>query len=77
MTKKEEAEGRRRRAPKDHFVVYVGNERKRFVVPISYLKNPSFRQLLDNAAEEYGYDNPNGIILPCDESSFISLLGSH
>ncbi|CAK7324838.1 unnamed protein product [Dovyalis caffra] len=69
MPKKVETEGRRR-APKGHFVVYVGNEMKRFVVPTSYLKNPIFQQLLDKAAEEYGFDNQNGIVLPCDECSF-------
>uniref|UniRef100_A0A6N2MAK1 Auxin-responsive protein n=1 Tax=Salix viminalis TaxID=40686 RepID=A0A6N2MAK1_SALVM len=45
------------RAPKGHFVVYVGNEMKRFVVPTSYLKNPIFQKLLDKAAEEFGFDN--------------------
>lgn len=61
----------RSRAPKGHFVVYVGTEMKRFVVPTSYLKNPIFQQLLDKAAEEYGFHNKqNKIILPCDESTF-------
>uniref|UniRef100_A0A2C9WFF6 SAUR family protein n=1 Tax=Manihot esculenta TaxID=3983 RepID=A0A2C9WFF6_MANES len=74
MAKKEEAAGGRRRAPKGHFVVYVGNEMKRFVVPISYLHNPMFQQLLNNAADEYGYSNQNGIVLPCDVSTFNSLI---
>ncbi|KAJ9145968.1 hypothetical protein P3X46_028292 [Hevea brasiliensis] len=73
MPRKEEIGGRRR-APKGHFVVYVGDEMKRFVVPTSYLHNPIFQRLLDKAAEEYGYDNQNGIILPCDESTFKSLI---
>jgi SAUR family protein len=60
-------------ARKGHFVVYVGSEMKRFVVPTSYLKNPVFLQLLDKSAEEYGFDNRNGIVLPCDESTFKSL----
>ncbi|KAH7510849.1 hypothetical protein FEM48_ZijujUnG0078700 [Ziziphus jujuba var. spinosa] len=46
---------RRARAPKGHFVVYVGKELKRFVVPLSLLKSFKFQQLLDKAAEEYGY----------------------
>ncbi|KAF9661618.1 hypothetical protein SADUNF_Sadunf19G0087600 [Salix dunnii] len=58
---------------KGHFVVYVGDEMKRFVVPTSYLKNPIFQKLLDESAEEYGFDNKNGIVLPCDESTFRSL----
>ncbi|OAY58620.1 hypothetical protein MANES_02G193300v8 [Manihot esculenta] len=73
MAKRVEAEGRRR-APKGHFVVYVGNEMKRFVIPTSFLSNPIFQQLLDKAAEEYGYDNQFGIVLPCNESTFNSLI---
>ncbi|KAI8028309.1 Auxin-responsive protein SAUR15 [Camellia lanceoleosa] len=44
------------RAPKGHFVVYVGDGddgqevMRRFVVPTSYLKDPIFKQLLDKAA---------------------------
>ncbi|KAJ6696837.1 hypothetical protein OIU85_003214 [Salix viminalis] len=64
---------RRRRGQKGHFVVYVGDEMKRFVVPTTYLKNPIFQKLLDESAEEYGFDNKNGIVLPCDESAFRSL----
>ncbi|KAF4376935.1 hypothetical protein CsatB_001668 [Cannabis sativa] len=59
-----------KRAPKGHFVVYVGKEMKRFVIPISYLKNSIFQTLLDKAAEEYGFDTNNAIVLPCDESTF-------
>ncbi|KAL6962000.1 hypothetical protein U1Q18_036956 [Sarracenia purpurea var. burkii] len=70
MPKKGEIEGRKR-APKGHFVVYVGRELKRFVVPTSYLKDPFFQQLLDKAAEEYGFDrNHHKIVLPCHESTF-------
>lgn len=70
MPKKVEVLEGRKRAPKGHFVVYVGNEMTRFVVPTSYLKNPLFQQLLNKAAEEYGFDNQTKIVLPCDESSF-------
>ncbi|KAK2665483.1 hypothetical protein Ddye_004057 [Dipteronia dyeriana] len=55
--------------PKGHFAVYVGEtERKRFVVPISYLKHPSFQKLLSQAAEEFGFDHPmGGLTFPCSE----------
>ncbi|KAI3917282.1 hypothetical protein MKX01_000059 [Papaver californicum] len=68
------------RAPKGHFVVYVGNEMKRFVIPTSYLKHPLFQQLLEKAAEEYGFYNQKGIVLPCDEVTFgrlVSFLAKH
>lgn len=61
-------------APKGHFVVYVGKEMTRFVIPTSYLKNPLFQQLLDKAAEEFGFDNRSRITLPCDEDTFRSLM---
>ncbi|XVE48936.1 hypothetical protein DITRI_Ditri01bG0042000 [Diplodiscus trichospermus] len=38
---------------KGHFAVYVGEaEKKRFVVPISFLKYPSFQTLLSKVEEE-------------------------
>ncbi|RVX07317.1 Auxin-responsive protein SAUR20 [Vitis vinifera] len=40
--------------PKGHFAVYVGEaEKKRFVVPISYLNNPSFQKFLSHSEEEF------------------------
>ncbi|XP_015893292.2 auxin-responsive protein SAUR21 [Ziziphus jujuba] len=60
-----------------HFVVYVGDDeeqgRKRFVVPISYLKHPLFKDLLNKAAEEFGFDHVGGLTVPCDEKDFIDL----
>ncbi|KAM4071170.1 hypothetical protein ACB094_11G041500 [Castanea mollissima] len=38
--------------PKDYLVVYVGEgEKKRFVIPISFLNKPTFQQLLNKAKE--------------------------
>nr|GMD66504.1 auxin-induced protein X15 [Ipomoea batatas]GMD68679.1 auxin-induced protein X15 [Ipomoea batatas]GMD70743.1 auxin-induced protein X15 [Ipomoea batatas]GMD72693.1 auxin-induced protein X15 [Ipomoea batatas]GME05641.1 auxin-induced protein X15 [Ipomoea batatas] len=65
----------RKTAPRGHFVVYVGNEMRRFVVPTSFLKSPLFKELLDKAAEEYGFDNnSNRILLPCDVLTFTQLV---
>ena len=61
---------RGRRAPKGHFVVYVGEGLKRYELPLSFLKNPRLQQLLQKAADEFGFDGQNGIILPCDDSTF-------
>ncbi|KAL6178602.1 hypothetical protein ACLB2K_050120 [Fragaria x ananassa] len=64
--------------PKGYFVVYVGeSQKKRFVIPISYLNQPSFIDLLSQAEEEYGYDHPmGGITIPCSEDSFLELTSS-
>ncbi|KAL7257476.1 hypothetical protein ACSBR1_003719 [Camellia fascicularis] len=61
--------------PKGHFAVYVGErEKKRFVIPISYLNNPSFKDLLSQAEEEFGFDHPMGdLTIPCKEDIFIDL----
>ncbi|GMY12665.1 auxin-responsive protein saur50 [Fagus crenata] len=70
MARKHDNEGAKR-APKGHFVVYVGKELKRFVIPLSFLKNPTFQQLLEKAADEFGYDCQKSIVLPCDELTFL------
>ncbi|XP_059647540.1 auxin-induced protein X15-like [Cornus florida] len=64
--------------PKGHFSVYVGEtEKKRFVIPISYLKHPSFQNLLSQAEEEFGFDHPmGGLTIPCREETFIDLTCS-
>ena len=61
--------------PKGHFAVYVGEaEKKRFVVPISYLNNPSFQKFLSHSEEEFGFNHPmGGVTIPCKEESFIDL----
>ncbi|XP_022146165.1 auxin-responsive protein SAUR21-like [Momordica charantia] len=61
--------------PKGHIAVYVGEiERKRFVVPISYLNHPSFVALLKSAEEEFGFKHPTGgLTIPCREDAFINL----
>ncbi|OWM83926.1 auxin-induced protein 15A-like [Punica granatum] len=61
--------------PKGYFSVYVGEtERTRYAVPISFLKNPSFQNLLSQVEEEFGFDHPmGGLTLPCKEEVFISL----
>ncbi|ONH90874.1 hypothetical protein PRUPE_8G079600 [Prunus persica] len=61
--------------PKGYFAVYVGeSQKKRFVIPISYLNEPLFLDLLNQAEEEFGYDHPmGGITIPCSEDTFLDL----
>ncbi|XP_022851361.1 auxin-induced protein 15A-like [Olea europaea var. sylvestris] len=61
--------------PKGHFAVYVGeNEKKRFVVPVSYLNQTLFQDLLSQAEEEFGFDHPmGGLTIPCSKDVFIDV----
>ncbi|KAK4349014.1 hypothetical protein RND71_031769 [Anisodus tanguticus] len=62
--------------PKGHFVVYVGENRTRYIVPISILSRPEFRILLQRSGEEFGFDHDMGLTIPCDEDLFESLTSS-
>ncbi|KAL8459132.1 hypothetical protein ACS0TY_036556 [Phlomoides rotata] len=58
--------------PKGHFVVYVGENRCRYIVPISYLSRPEFQSLLQLAEEKFGFHSHNmGLSIPCDEQNVI------
>uniref|UniRef100_A0A3Q7FZJ4 Uncharacterized protein n=1 Tax=Solanum lycopersicum TaxID=4081 RepID=A0A3Q7FZJ4_SOLLC len=47
--------------PKCHWGVYVGvNQKKRFVVPISYLNQPLSQDLLTQDEEEFGFNHQMG-----------------
>lgn len=50
--------------------VYVGEERRRFVIPTEYLSHPVFSMLLDKAREEYGFKQQEGLTVPCDVEAF-------
>ncbi|CAI9092709.1 OLC1v1028027C1 [Oldenlandia corymbosa var. corymbosa] len=63
--------------PKGYCAVYVGesdDQKKRFVIPVAYLNQPSFQELLSQAEEEFGYDHPmGGLTIPCREDIFVDL----
>ncbi|GAB2279428.1 hypothetical protein Dimus_014068 [Dionaea muscipula] len=61
--------------PKGHFVVYVGENRSRFILPISCLDHHDFQNLLHQAEEEYGFKHERGITIPCEEVTFRSIVG--
>nr|ACU15218.1 unknown [Glycine max] len=56
--------------PKGHFAVYVGENRTRYIVPISWLAHPQFQSLLQRAEEEFGFNHDMGLTIPCDEVVF-------
>ncbi|KAM0002667.1 putative small auxin-up RNA [Helianthus anomalus] len=60
---------------KGHFAVYVGETNRRYVIPISTLDHPLFRELLHWAEEEFGFDNSEGgLKIPCSEDYFEGLI---
>ncbi|XP_061958410.1 auxin-responsive protein SAUR24-like [Populus nigra] len=63
---------------KGYIAVYVGEEeKKRFVIPVSYLNQPSFRDLLSKAEEEFGFEHPmGGLTIPCREDIIIDFTSS-
>ncbi|KAG5219094.1 hypothetical protein OIU76_015489 [Salix suchowensis] len=64
--------------PKGFLAVYVGEtEKKRYMVPVSYLNKPVFQDLLSKAEEEFGFDHPmGGLTIPCREDTFIQVTSS-
>ncbi|KAK8529987.1 hypothetical protein V6N13_102872 [Hibiscus sabdariffa] len=62
--------------PKGFFSVYVGQcQRKRFFIPISFLNQPLFQDLLSKAEEEFGFDHPmGGVTIPCHEDVFLNVI---
>ncbi|XVE93758.1 hypothetical protein REPUB_Repub01dG0222000 [Reevesia pubescens] len=63
-----------KKVPKGYFAVYVGESRKRFVIPVSFLNQPLFQDLLSLSEEEFGYSHPTGgLRIPCDEDIFLDV----
>ncbi|KAK1570841.1 hypothetical protein Q3G72_007863 [Acer saccharum] len=62
--------------PKGHFAVYIGENRSRYIVPITFLTHPEFQCLLQRAEEEFGFDHDMGLTIPCEEVVFQSLITS-
>ncbi|OVA05071.1 Auxin-induced protein [Macleaya cordata] len=62
--------------PTGFFAVYVGEERQRFVVPTSFLSHPLFKMLLEKASDEFGYEQRNGLIVPCTVSTFEEVVSA-
>ncbi|OEL34509.1 hypothetical protein BAE44_0004480 [Dichanthelium oligosanthes] len=61
--------------PKGQVAVYVGgaepgSESMRYVVPVVYFNHPLFGELLREAEEEFGFEHPGGITIPCAASRF-------
>lgn len=63
-------------APKGHLAVYVGekeDDTHRYLVPVIYFNHPLFAELLREAEDEYGFQHPGGIKIPCRVAEFESV----
>ncbi|CAL5387391.1 unnamed protein product [Camellia sinensis] len=56
--------------PTGHFAVYAGEERRRFVVPTGFLSHPLFKMLLEKAYDEFGFEQRDGLVVPCSVAAF-------
>ncbi|TXG64973.1 hypothetical protein EZV62_011967 [Acer yangbiense] len=61
-------------AEKGHFVVYTFDQ-KRFVIPLAYLNNDIFQELLKLSEEEFGLSSDEPITLPCN-AAFMTCIVS-
>lgn len=62
--------------PRGFMAVYVGenDQKKKYVVPVSYLNQPLFQELLSKSEEEFGFEHPmGGLTIPCHESLFFTV----
>jgi hypothetical protein len=51
-----------------------GDEGERVLVPVRLLGDPSVAELLDMAAQRYGYGQPGVLRVPCDVRHFRRVL---
>ncbi|KAK9055430.1 hypothetical protein SSX86_026513 [Deinandra increscens subsp. villosa] len=64
-----------RKTPTGFFALYVGEERQKFVVPTGYLSHPLFKMVLEKSSEEFGFDQKNGLVVPCSVNAFQEVVG--
>lgn len=59
-----------------HFAVWavMGGESKRFIVDLCYLTNPAFLRLLEQAEEEYGFEQKGTLAVPCQPEELQKIL---
>ncbi|PWA54397.1 small auxin-up RNA [Artemisia annua] len=62
--------------PRGCIALYVGEERLRFVVQTSHLSHPLFQMLLEKAAEEFGYEQKDRLVVPCSVDVFQEVISA-
>ncbi|KAL7255879.1 hypothetical protein ACSBR1_009924 [Camellia fascicularis] len=62
--------------PTGHFAIYVGEERRRFVVPTGFLSHPLFKMLLKKAYDEFGFEQRDGLVVSCSVAAFQEVVSA-
>lgn len=60
--------------PRGYLALYVGAERRRFLVKTGVLNHPLFGLLLDKAKEEFGFQQKGPLNIPCDTDFFKQIV---
>ncbi|KAM6541081.1 hypothetical protein CsatB_005528 [Cannabis sativa] len=60
-------------ADRGHFVIY-SSDKRRFMLPLTYLRHEIFQELLKISEEEFGLPICGPIVLPCDSFSLNSII---
>ncbi|XP_050224968.1 auxin-responsive protein SAUR71-like [Mercurialis annua] len=60
--------------PKGFIAVCVGQEVKRYEIPAEYLGHEAFGMLLQQAEEEFGFEQEGVLRIPCSVSVFDNIL---
>ncbi|KAF7834025.1 auxin-responsive protein SAUR71-like [Senna tora] len=60
--------------PQGFFCVYVGSNKQRFTIRIQLANHPLFQNLLEDAADEFGFRSDGPLCLPCDVDFFCDAL---
>ncbi|KAL6961634.1 hypothetical protein U1Q18_051596 [Sarracenia purpurea var. burkii] len=62
--------------PSGFVAIYVGEERRRFVVAMEHLSHPLFKMLLEKAHHEFGFEQRNGLVVPCSVAAFREVVAA-
>lgn len=64
--------------PKGFLAVYVGeSQKKRYIIPVSYVNKPQFQQLLHKTEAEFGFNHPmGGLTIHCRQDTFLNITST-
>ncbi|XP_042059739.1 auxin-induced protein 15A-like [Salvia splendens] len=61
-------------APAGYVPIYIGREKKRFMIKTKHLNHHLFKSLFEEAESEYGYRHESLLMFPCKVDHFVDVL---